>query len=96
MAWKWLTGVEIGARSSVRRRSCNVLGVMLRAPFLGRFMCPFEVAGLGVRYLWTFLAKRWGALLRNPALIAMSSYVIHRLHRLWCMNFTVFAFVVRW
>jgi hypothetical protein len=59
-------------------------------------MWPFDVAGLGIRYLWTDLVLRCGAPQRKPALMALSRDVMGRLHKLWCMNLTAFALVVRW
>jgi hypothetical protein len=59
-------------------------------------MCPFDVAGLGVRYLRIDLALRCGVLHRKPASMALRRDAMGGLHRLWCMNFTAFSFVVRW
>ena len=32
-----------------------ILGVVLRRPLRGRFICPFDVAGFGIRYFRTAL-----------------------------------------
>ena len=69
-----------------------ILGVVLRRPLRGRFICPFKVAGLGIRYFCTIFAVRCNAPFRKPALIALSNKDIGRLHKLWCMNFTLFSF----
>ena len=70
------------------------LGVVFCRPLRGCFMWPFDVVGLGIRYFWTDLALRCGALQRKPALMALIREVIGGLQRLWCMNFTAFALVV--
>jgi hypothetical protein len=44
---------------------CGLIVVMHHRPFQGLFICPFDVAGLGWRYLHTMFARRWGALLRK-------------------------------
>jgi hypothetical protein len=69
--------------------------VVLRRPLRGRFMWPFDVAGLAIRYLRTVCVSKFGAPLRNPALMALRRDDIGGLHRLWWANFTAFAFVVR-
>ena len=72
------------------------LGVVLRRPLRGCFICPFDVAGLGIRYFRTVFAVRCGAPFRKPALIALSNGDIGGLHKLWCMNLTSFSLLVRW
>ncbi len=69
---------------------------MLRRPLRGCFMWPFDVAGLGIRYLQMDLALRCGAPRRKPVLMALSRDVMGGLHKLWCMNLTAFVLVVRW
>ena len=73
-----------------------IFGVVLRRPFWGCFICPFDVAGLGIRYFCIVFAVRCGAPFRKPALIALSNKDIGGLHKLWCMNLTLFSLLVRW
>jgi hypothetical protein len=73
---------------------CAVLGVLLRSPLRGHFMCPFDIVGLDRRYLQTVLALRCGAPWRNSALVVFSRDVMGGLHRLWCMNFTALALFI--
>jgi hypothetical protein len=86
----------LGAQGRCGRKGWAILGVVLCRPLRGRFMWPFDVAGLGIQYFWTDLALRCGAPQRKPALMALIREVIGRLHRLWRMNFIAFALVVRW
>ncbi len=70
--------------------------MVLWRPLRGRFMCPFEVAGLAMRYLHTIWASKFGAPVRNPALMAFRRDDIGGLHKLWwARNFTAFIFIVR-
>ena len=71
-----------------------ILSVVLLRPLRGRFICPFNVAGLGIRYFCTVFAVRCGAPFRKPALIALSNEDIGGLHKLWCMNLTLFSLLV--
>ena len=71
-----------------------ILGVVLHRPLRGLFICPFDVAGLGIRYFCTIFAVTCGAPFRKPALIALSNEDIGGLHRLWCMNLTSFSLLV--
>ena len=73
-----------------------IFGVVLRRPLRGRFICPFDMAGLRIRYFCTVFAVRCGASFRKPALIALSNKDIGGLHKLWCMNFTPFSLLVWW
>ena len=73
-----------------------IFGVVLRRPLWGHFICPFKVAGLGIRYFCTIFAVRCGVLFRKPALIALSNKDIGGLHKLLCMNFTSFSLLVWW
>ena len=73
-----------------------ILGVVLRRPLRGCFICPFDMAGLGIRYLHTVFAVRCGAPFRKPALIALNNNDIGGLHKLWCMNLALFSLLVRW
>ncbi len=68
-------------------------GVVLRIPWWGRFMWPFAVAGLGLRYLVTPLAVKFGHPLRKPLWMALSRVDIHGLHRDWWANFMLLALV---
>jgi hypothetical protein len=71
----------------------RALGVVLRIPRRGRFICPFAVAGLGLRYLRISFSLIWGHPLRNPCRVAFNSVDIFGLHNYWCANFTLFACV---
>ncbi len=71
-----------------------ILGFVLCRPLRGCFICPFDVDGLGIRYFFTLYAVRSGAPFRKPALIALSSNNIGGLHKLWCMNLTLFSLLV--
>jgi hypothetical protein len=68
-------------------------GVVLRIPWWGRFMWPFAVAGLGLRYLVTPLAVKFGHPLRKPLRMALSRVDIRGLHRDWWANFMLLALV---
>jgi hypothetical protein len=70
------------------------LGVVLRIPLRGLFICPFAVAGLATRYLRTVIATKCGAPSRKPALIALSIDAIGGLPKLWCANLTLLIYVV--
>jgi hypothetical protein len=72
------------------RRGC---GVVLQIPWWGRFMWPFAVAGLGLRYLVTPLAVKFGHPLRKPLWMALSRVDIHGIHRDWWANFMLLALV---
>ncbi len=68
-------------------------GVVLQIPWWGRFMWPFAMAGLGLRYLVMPLAVRFGHPLRKPLRMALSRVDIHGLHRDWWANFMLLALV---
>ncbi len=72
-------------------RGCRF--VVLQIPWWGRFMWPFTVAGLGLRYHVTPLAVRLGHPLRNLHHIAFRSVDGHRLHRDWWANLMLLALV---
>ena len=72
----------------------GVFLVVLLRPLRGRFMWPFDVAGLAMRYLRTVWASKFGAPFRNPALMAFRRDDIGGLHKLWWANFMAFDFVV--
>ena len=71
-----------------------ILGVVLRRTIWGCFICPFDVAGIGISYFRTVFAVRCGAPFRKPALVALSNKDISGLHKLWCMNLTSFSLLV--
>jgi len=71
------------------------LGVVLRIPLRGLFICPLAVAGLDMRYFCTVIASKCGAPSRKSALIALSIDAIGGLQKLWCANLTLLIFVVR-
>ena len=100
MASSWRPGID-GGHGSAARGSCGAccpfaFGVVFRIPLRGRFIFPLDVAGLGRRYFVTDFMSRCGAPRRKPALMALMSDVLGGLHRLWCMNLTALALVVRW
>jgi hypothetical protein len=52
----------LGAQGGCGRKGRVGLGVMLRRPLRGRFMWPFDVTGLGIRYFLDGLGiEVWGA-----------------------------------
>ncbi len=61
----------------------GVFLVLLLRPLRVRFMWPFDVAGLAMRYLQTVWASKIVALFRNPALMAFRRDNIGGLHKLW-------------
>ena len=66
-------------------------------PRHGRFMWPFAVAGLGLRYLSIRVSEMLGHPLRKPLRVALRSVDILGLHRDWCANLTLFARVeIEW
>ena len=71
-----------------------ILGIVLRRPLWGRFICPFVVDGLGI--FCTVFAVRCGAPFRKPALIALSNAYIGGFNKFWCMNLTLFSLLVWW
>ena len=69
----------------------------------GRMNSPCEDAScgllksmLGGRYLATFSPLRWGAPRRNPWRMALRRDDLSGLHKLWCMNLTLFSVEIRW
>ena len=68
--------------------------MVLRRPLCGRFMWPFDVEGLAMRYLRTVCLSKFGAPFRIFFVMALRRDDIGGLHRPWCANFTAFAFVV--
>ena len=68
---------------------------VLRIPFLGRFICPLAVAGLGFKYLVTRSSDRSGHPFKKPFLMAFKREDILGLHIAWCPNLTVLSLVCR-
>ena len=54
-------------------------------------MCPFAVAGLGLRYLRINSSLIFGHPLRNPLRVALINLEIFGLHKDWWENLTLFA-----
>ncbi len=69
----------------------DVLGVVLCIPWLGLFMCPLAVAGLGLRYFRINFLLMFGHSIRNPCRVALRSVEMFGLHNDWCANSTAFA-----
>ncbi len=67
---------------------------MLRIPFLGRFIWPLAVAGLGFKYFVTNVLLMFGHPLRKPFFNAFIRVEIFRLHRDWWANLTALAWVL--
>jgi len=65
--------------------------LVLRIPFLGCFMCPLAVAGLGFKYLVTSSSDRLGHPFKKPFHKAFKIVDILGLHIAWCPNLTVLA-----
>jgi hypothetical protein len=86
----WGTGTGTGCTVSP-----FVLAILLvlRIPFLGRFMCPLAVAGLGFKYLVTSSSDRLGHPFKKPFRNAFKRADILGLHIAWCPNLTVLAHV---
>jgi len=66
-------------------------GRVLRMPWRGRFMCPFAVAVLGLRYLRINVSDKCGHPLRNPRRTALRRVEILGLQRDWWVNLTALA-----
>ena len=64
------------------------LGRVLRIPCRGRFMCPFAVAALGLRYLRINTSVMFGHPSRKPRRTALRSDEIFGLHKDWWENLT--------
>ena len=79
----------IGEHGIVAKAGCYGLGLnawrgfvfVLQIPFLGRFMCPFAVAGLGFRYFVTRSSLMFGHPLRKPFFNAFMRLEIMGLQR---------------
>jgi hypothetical protein len=65
--------------------------LVLRIPFLGRFMCPLAIAGLGFKYLVISSSDRLGHPFKKPFRKAFNREDILGLHIAWCPNLTVLA-----
>ena len=85
----WATGLDI----SLAAAFLVGLGRVLRRPCLGRFMWPFDVAGLGLRYLMISVSVMLGHPFRNPLRTAFRRVEIFGLHSDWCANLTALAHV---
>ena len=83
-----------GKKAGTWMRGC--FKVVEQIPLRGRFMWPFEVVIHGGRYLATFFPLRWQALRRNPWRMALRRVDLGGLHKLWCINLTLFSVEVRW
>ncbi len=68
-------------------------GRVLRIPWLGRFICPLAVAGLGLRYLETPFAVRLEQLFRYLRQVALRRVDILGLQRDWCAKQILFPLV---
>ena len=86
----------LGSRTEARTWMQGCFGVVGQIPLRGRFMWPFEAAMLSGRYLATFSPLRWGAPRRNPWRMALRRDDLSGLHKLWCMNLTLFSVEIRW
>jgi hypothetical protein len=60
-------------------------------PRRGRFMWPYAVAGVGLRYLSINFSVIFGHPLRNPLQTAFRRVEIFRLHSDWCANLMALA-----
>jgi hypothetical protein len=60
--------------------------LVLRIPFLGRFMCPLAVAGLGFKYLVTSSSDRLGHPFKKPFRKAFKREDILGLQIAWCVQ----------
>ena len=50
---------------------CGLIVVLCR-PFWGLFICPFDDAGLGWRYLRTMFTQKWGVLNSDNVIAVMN------------------------
>ena len=81
--------LEIGATSIGRIPLIRVIqGVVLLMHWRGRFMCPFAVAGLGLRYLRISFSVMLGHPLRKLRRTALRRVEIFGLPNNWCANCT--------
>ena len=71
----------------------TVFGVVLRSPLRGRFIYPFAVAGLGLRYFKINSSLMYGHPFKNPRRVALINLDIFGLHSDWWANLTRFALV---
>ncbi len=86
--WK-LSSVSCGGDDGCGIGDCFCVGFWM--PCRGHFMCPFAVAGLGLRYLVISFSLMWGHPLRKPCRVARKSVEILGLHNDWCTNLTLLA-----
>ncbi len=69
----------------------GAVGVLVRVlcmPCWGRFMCPFAVVGLGLRYLRMSFLVMLGQPFRKPLQTVFSRIEIFELQSDWCANLT--------
>jgi hypothetical protein len=74
------TGITMGAVGVLVRVLCMLCH--------GCFMCPFAVAGLGLRYLRMSFSVMLGQSFRKPLRTAFSRVEIFGLQSDWCVNLT--------
>jgi hypothetical protein len=92
--WCAVSLTTIGGRRRGDASAWTIVGVLvLRMPHCGCFICPFAVAGLGLRYCVTSCDVRLGHPLRYPRRIALRRVEILGLQRDWFANRMLFAFV---
>jgi hypothetical protein len=85
------TASIIGTGTRVFGAWCVTLGQVLLMPWRGRFMWPFAVAVIGLRFFRMNVSFIMGHPLRNPHRTALRSKEILGLHRDWCANLTALA-----
>jgi hypothetical protein len=91
-----LCTLSAGAVGNVMTGTCGAgtapaLGMVLCIPCCGRFIWPFAVAGLGLRYLLISFTLLYGHPFRNPCQVAFRRVDIFELHNDWCANLTLLA-----
>ncbi len=93
----WKIGKTCGKRTGTAGMGAmpivGVLGVVLRIPCRGLFMCPLAVAELELRYLSINFSLIFWQPRRKPCRVAFSSVEIFGLHNNWCTNFPAFPLV---
>ncbi len=93
----WKSGTTGGMRTRTTGMGAMpffvVLGVVLRIPWRGLFMCPLAVARLGLRYLSIKFLLLFGQPVRTQCCVTLSSIENFGLHNDWRANLTAFAWV---
>ena len=84
----------MGTVTVVASNDSGDLRRLLRIPCRGRFMWPFAVAGLGLRYFKMSFSLKFGHPLRNPFRTAFRSVEILGLQSDWWANLTPLARVL--